>query len=109
MPQTKNRFFDGTEFVNDILGKMPEAMDILLSHGLGCAGCQFNMFETLEQGVLGHGFAHEDLDRILADLNEAAEDLGLSSNLPSAPSFTKRDDPSPFIKRGNKRGISSKS
>jgi len=79
MMQTKDQFFDGTEFVNDILGKMPEAMDVLLSHGLGCAGCQFNMFETLEQGVIGHGFSYEDLGRILKDLNEAAEDLGLKS------------------------------
>ncbi len=71
------KFFTGRELVTEILEQMPEAMDILLSHGLGCAGCQFNAFETLEQGVIGHGFTYEYLDRILRDLNEAAEDLGI--------------------------------
>lgn len=78
--EKKGSCFTGKEMITDILNKMPEAMDILLSHGLGCAGCQFNAFETLEQGVIGHGFSYEDLDRILADLNEAAEDLGISSS-----------------------------
>lgn len=70
--------FDGSEMISDILSVMPDASDILLSHGLGCVGCHFNVYEKLEEGVLGHGFSEADFGRILQDLNEAAEDLEIS-------------------------------
>lgn len=74
--------FDGSEMISDILTLMPESSEILFSHGLGCIGCSFNIYESLCDGVLGHGFTPEDLDRILADLNEAAEDLEIPKKTP---------------------------
>jgi hydroxylamine reductase len=69
--------FTGDEKINDILTLHPEAAEILYTHGIGCAGCVLGHTETLKQGMQGHGFDQEDLKRVLTDLNQAAEDLGL--------------------------------
>lgn len=39
------------------------------SYGLHCVGCHANTFETLEQGVLGHGLGEEALDELVEQLN----------------------------------------
>ena len=67
--------FNGEEKISDLLLLLPEASEILLSHGLGCFDCFLNQEETLRDGALAHGFSENDLSRILSDLNEAAEDL----------------------------------
>lgn len=36
-----------------------------------CTGCGAASFETLEMGVLGHGFTEKDLDKLVTDLNKA--------------------------------------
>jgi hybrid cluster-associated redox disulfide protein len=69
--------FDGTETIDEIIQLMPEAGEILYAHGLGCAGCAHGVSESLHDGILGHGFDESDIEYILRDLNEAAEDLGL--------------------------------
>lgn len=69
--------FTGEEKIIDILACHPEAAEILYSHGIGCVGCSFSHMETLKQGMASHGFDEDDVERVLQDLNEAAEDLGL--------------------------------
>lgn len=39
-------------------------------YGLHCVGCHANTFETLQQGVLGHGLGEDILDQMVDDLNE---------------------------------------
>ena len=73
----KTLSFSGNELISDILEKMPPASEILAAHGIGCAGCAINAFETLRDGVLGHGFSQNDFDNILADLNDAAAEMGI--------------------------------
>lgn len=75
---TKNLTFDGSEIIGDILALMPEAAEILASHGVSCASCHINAYETLQDGILGHGYDQSDLDAVIADLNEAAADMGLT-------------------------------
>ncbi len=72
--------FTGQEFISEILEQMPEANEIFVAHGLSCAGCHVGMYETLEQGALGHGFSEEQILRLLADLNEAAKIMKLKLN-----------------------------
>lgn len=73
--------FTGQEFISEILEQMPEAQEIFAAHGLSCAGCYVNTYETLEQGVLGHGFDDEATNRLLEDLNEAARSIKLKINI----------------------------
>lgn len=74
MTRQKKPYFDGSETIADILAEMPEASEILLSHGLSCVSCHINVAESLREGILGHGFDEGTVERILADLNEAAQD-----------------------------------
>lgn len=61
--------------IADILEMHPDkAMllsEIMMEFGIHCVGCGANAFETLEQGVLGHGYSEKDLNKLLTDLNKA--------------------------------------
>ncbi|HEY5713958.1 MAG TPA: iron-sulfur cluster biosynthesis family protein [Candidatus Gracilibacteria bacterium] len=93
---SKSLQFTGSEIIGDILGAMPEASEILASHGVACASCHINAYETLEQGILGHGFGQDTLDDILQDLNEAAADMGLTTE------STKKNPPTLTTAAANK-------
>lgn len=69
--------FTGGELISEVLDQMPEAQEVFAAHGLSCAGCYINVYETVEQGVMGHGMSEENLNRLLEDLNEAAKMLEL--------------------------------
>lgn len=66
--KTKNKITKDMKIV-DIIEKKPEAAELFFESGLGCAGCAFSGFESLEQGVLGHGMTEEDVEIILKRLN----------------------------------------
>jgi len=53
-----------------IIRNYPEAIEVMLKHGLHCAGCHFAAMETIEQGAIGHGI---DVDKLLKDMNKAIE------------------------------------
>ena len=44
--------------------------EMLLDFGIHCIGCGASSFETLGQGVLGHGFSEQQLDNLINDLNK---------------------------------------
>ncbi len=60
--------------IADILAENPEKAQILaetlMGFGIHCVGCGAASFETLEQGVLGHGFSEKDLNKLVKELNE---------------------------------------
>lgn len=45
--------------------------EIMTEFGIHCVGCGAASFETLEQGVLGHGYSSTELTKLLTDLNTA--------------------------------------
>ncbi len=53
--------------IGEILEKHPEAREKLMLLGLGCAGCHFAAFDTLENGANIHGM---DVDDLLDELND---------------------------------------
>ena len=60
--------------IAEILSENPEKAqllsEIMLDFGIHCIGCGAAAFETLEQGVLGHGFSEEDLNKLVKQINE---------------------------------------
>jgi len=60
--------------IAEILTVFPEKTldisEVMREFGIHCAGCGAASFETLEQGVLGHGFSTADLDKLVINLNE---------------------------------------
>lgn len=81
-------FFTGQEIIGDILSQLPEAAEILSSHGIACASCNVSQYEKLQDGIIGHGHGEDTFRRILVDLNEAAEDTGLVKTTLPEPILT---------------------
>ena len=44
--------------------------EVMTSHGLHCVGCHVNVYETIEQGIVGHGMTKEQLDSLVKSMNE---------------------------------------
>ena len=77
--------------IAEILENNPEkAMAIsekLMEFGVHCIGCGASTFETLEQGVLGHGYTEKELNILIKDLNTIIKEKNKSSKLPVVPQF----------------------
>lgn len=56
--------------VGEIVELVPDAVDVLLEYGLHCVGCGASMWETVEEGALGHGMSEDLLESLLEELNE---------------------------------------
>lgn len=52
--------------IGQLIRQKPEAVQILMSFGMGCVGCPSSQMETLEEAALVHGL---DLDELLTALN----------------------------------------
>ncbi len=48
----------------------PNAAEILTNSGLGCIGCSLAHAETLEQGLMAHGFEEKEIDDVIEKLNK---------------------------------------
>ncbi len=59
--------------ISDIVMDHPESIEVFQKHGLHCIGCAAARFENLEQGCAAHGI---DVDELVKDLNDAAEEYG---------------------------------
>ena len=64
--------------ISNILIENPEQSQILteimLDFGIHCVGCGAASIETLEQGVLGHGYTEKDLNKLIKDLNKVIKE-----------------------------------
>ena len=56
--------------IMEVLDKNPEAGEILMEAGLGCIGCGMAHAETLEQGLMAHGFEGKEIDKVIEKLNK---------------------------------------
>ncbi len=69
--------------IAEVLASFPEKArllsEILIDFGIHCVGCGAATFETLEEGVLGHGFSEEELNNLVIDLNKAVSDTKVNS------------------------------
>ncbi|HJO14712.1 MAG TPA: iron-sulfur cluster assembly accessory protein [Candidatus Pacearchaeota archaeon] len=55
--------------------------EMLLDFGIHCIGCGASSIETIGQGVLGHGYTEEQLDKLIADLNKVIISEKVDTNL----------------------------
>lgn len=62
-----------SEILQLVPSKAGRMAEIMTAAGLHCVGCGASTFETLEEGLLGHGFSEEQLQEVLGQLNDALE------------------------------------
>ena len=51
-------------------GKAQKLAQIMTNAGLHCVGCNASTFESLEEGMLGHGMAVKELDALVKEMNK---------------------------------------
>ena len=59
--------------IPDVLAVNPYISNILMGQGMHCVSCFAAAGETLEQAMYVHGFTPEDVDVLVADLNDFIE------------------------------------
>ena len=71
--------------IAEVLASFPDKAkllsEILIDFGIHCVGCGAATFETLEEGVLGHGFSEEQLNQLVIDLNNAVSNENVTIDL----------------------------
>jgi len=77
MTETKKQPIFREMTIDDIFAHHPDKSQRLAQEmtnaGLHCVGCQASTWETLEVGMLGHGFDDEAIDALIRRLNEIIE------------------------------------
>ena len=73
--------------IEEILSGFPQKSQKLAQEmtqmGLHCVGCQASTWETLEAGVLGHGFTEQDLEGLIGKLNKMLVKCGFLEGIPT--------------------------
>jgi iron-sulfur cluster assembly protein len=64
--------------IDEVFQKFPskaqKLAQIMTNAGLHCVGCNASTFETIEQGMQGHGFKQKEIDSLVKELNTALEE-----------------------------------
>ena len=58
--------------IGDFVEQYPQLVEILLDEGVHCVGCGAAFWETLEEGLAGHGKTEEEINDVIKRLNETA-------------------------------------
>src|SRR3989338_7273152 len=57
--------------IGELVQKFPSLAEILTEEGVHCVGCGAAYFETIEQGLAGHGRTSEEIDAVVKKLNDS--------------------------------------
>ena len=57
--------------IGDLVKMFPSVTEILMAEGAHCVGCGASYFETIEQGLMGHGHTQKQVEDVVRRLNEA--------------------------------------
>lgn len=56
--------------LGEVVFKYPQVAEVLIDYGLHCVGCFANAFDTIEMGAKLHGMTDEEIDEMVARVNE---------------------------------------
>lgn len=75
-----HKFITKDMTISEVIEKYPSTIETLLMTGVHCIGCHVSYFETLEQGMKGHGMSDEEIDKVIKDMNKVVEEENLTIN-----------------------------
>ena len=80
--------------IDELFAKFPQKAQklahILSKAGLQCVGCSASTWETIESGVLRHGYGEEQLLKLLNDLNKVLEEQNDISTITLTPAAAEK-------------------
>lgn len=71
MEQVTEQKITKDTLIGELVQKYPSLAEVLLDEGVHCVGCGAAYFETIEQGLGGHGKTPEEINLIIEKLNKA--------------------------------------
>jgi len=87
-----------TMTIGEVVEQHPEVVETLQSFGVHCVGCGVSYWETLEEGLMGHGMTAEEIENVVVKLNEVKGEggtpnvtIGPKKNQDSGASLTLTD------------------
>lgn len=81
----------------------PHLVEILLAEGVHCVGCGASYWETIEEGLTGHGKTEEEINDVIKRLNDEAEKTTVSDDISITPKAA--DKLKEILKNNNKEGM----
>ena len=66
--------------MGEIIRKYPGAAEVMQTHGLHCFGCHVSTWETLEQGIMGHGGNEQSVQTLVHEINEFIKNQSFADN-----------------------------
>ncbi|MEK6939932.1 MAG: iron-sulfur cluster assembly accessory protein [Nanoarchaeota archaeon] len=67
--------------IGELVQQYPSVVEVLMEEGVHCVGCGASYFETIEEGLAGHGRTEEEVDAIVKKLNQAIPQESGDENL----------------------------
>lgn len=67
--------------IGELVQQYPSVVEILMDEGVSCVGCGAAYFETIEEGLAGHGRSEEEVAAIVEKLNQAIPQEAGDDNL----------------------------
>jgi len=55
--------------IGEVIQNYPSAVEILTDEGVGCVGCSVAYWESIEEGLMGHGKSEADVERVISAIN----------------------------------------
>jgi hydroxylamine reductase len=83
---TSNKPITKSMIIAEVVDIHPDVIPLLIENGMHCIGCGASMFETLEEGFVGHGMDDGEITRIIDELNTYVK------NIRDNPDSKKEDD-----------------
>ena len=75
-----NQFITKDMTISEVIEKYPSTIETLLMTGVHCIGCHVSYFETLEQGMKGHGLTDEEVNQAINEMNKVINQENLTNN-----------------------------
>ena len=63
------------DIISDVILEYPESIEIFMWYWLWCVWCWASSYETIEEWASVHFMSDEDIDNLVKDLNQIAEDF----------------------------------
>lgn len=74
MSKSTDKHISKDILIAELVDKHPDTIPILIENGMHCIGCGASMFETLEEGFMGHGMTDVEIEKIMSDINRYIEE-----------------------------------
>lgn len=66
--------------IAEVIEKYPSTIETLLMTGVHCIGCHVSYYETLEEGMKGHGMSDKEVDKVIKDMNKVVREENLDNS-----------------------------